>query len=116
MRRQFGLESSTAFTILLLCFVPLHVTAQQNGGPAEIDPATEPTTIDARSLEVDYEQNIARFVGDVVVVDPQLRLTADRLTVIFDPASNRISRIDAEGRVERSGRVVKIKARSGDER
>ncbi len=85
----------TVWTIGVLLTIAGIAAAQE-----EVDPTTQPTTIDARQLEVNYEKNVAVFVGDVVVVDPQLRLSADRMTVTFDPANNRIARVDADGRVK----------------
>ena len=96
MRLSIGLKRALRIAAIVPAMAVRPAAAQEGA----VDPATEPTTIDARRLEVNYDQNVAVFVGDVVVVDPQLRLTADRLTVNFDPGSNRIARIDAEGRVE----------------
>lgn len=96
MSLHIALRTTLRMTTVVLSLAVLQGFSQET----DVDPTTEPTTIDARRLEVNYEENVAVFVGDVVVVDPQLRLTADRLTVRFDPGSNRIARIDAEGRVE----------------
>ena len=41
------------------------------------------TTITSKRLTFDYKRSIAIFEEDVVVVDPQLRIEADNLTVLF---------------------------------
>lgn len=65
---------------------------------AEADPAGDLTVITSDKLTFDYTQRFAFFDGNVVVVDPQMKLYADKMTVLFS-ASNRISEIKAEGRV-----------------
>jgi lipopolysaccharide export system protein LptA len=64
--------------------------------PAEGD--EEVTIITADKLTADYKQHYALFEGNVVVTDPQMQLTSDKLTVAFD-ANNKIKSIKAEGKV-----------------
>ena len=65
---------------------------------AEGDTAADLTVITSDRLTFDYSQRFSLFEGNVVVVDPQMKLYADKMTVLFS-ASNRISEIKAEGRV-----------------
>lgn len=56
------------------------------------------TEITAKTLSFDYKRYVALFEGDVVVVDPQLRMEADRLSVIFE-GSNQVKSVTASGNV-----------------
>lgn len=56
------------------------------------------TVITSRTLEFDYRRHIAVFEGDVVVVDPQLTLHSDHLTVLFTP-ENEVKSVTAWGNV-----------------
>ncbi len=64
-------------------------------------PATAPddvTVITSERLTFDYRQQFALFERDVVVVDPELRLSCDRLVVWFDD-DGQARLIKAEGNV-----------------
>lgn len=84
------------------------VTAMLCLGPAGAATAAEPvdefdtsdgaTVITSERLTYDQQKGYALFEKDVVVVDPGLRLKADRLTVRFNE-SNDAEFIEAEGRV-----------------
>lgn len=54
------------------------------------------TVITSDSLLFDYAKQFALFKGNVVVVDPGLRLTGDELTVYFDENDD-VERIIAKG-------------------
>lgn len=56
------------------------------------------TTINAKTLSFDYKRFTAVFEGNVVVVDPQVRMEADRLNVIFE-GSNEVKSVAASGNV-----------------
>ena len=56
------------------------------------------TVITSQRLDFDYARSIAKFEGDVVVVDPQMRMESDRLNVIFD-GSNDVKSVTASGNV-----------------
>lgn len=56
------------------------------------------TVITSDKLTFDYQKQYALFEKNVVVVDPEMRLYADRMTVRFGP-DNHITEIKAEGRV-----------------
>ncbi len=59
---------------------------------------TNKTVITAKTLDFDYQKRTAVFQGDVVVVDPAVRITADTMTVVFDE-NNAPETITAIGRV-----------------
>ena len=56
------------------------------------------TVITSDRASFDYKRLIAVFVGNVNVVDPEVRIKSDKLTVIFD-GSNDVSSVTAEGAV-----------------
>ncbi|HMP73682.1 MAG TPA: LptA/OstA family protein [Kiritimatiellia bacterium] len=56
------------------------------------------TIITSEKLTFDYQNQFALFENDVIVVDPQMRIFADTLRVMFDN-NNRARLIRAEGRV-----------------
>jgi len=60
------------------------------------------STISSDKLEFDYQDFVARFEGNVRVVDPQFVLTADRILVFFDKdaKTNEVRRLDAIGNVK----------------
>ena len=60
--------------------------------------STNDTVITSRTLTFDYQRFIGVFDGDVVVVDPQIRIDADQLVVAFDK-DNRIKSATATGNV-----------------
>jgi lipopolysaccharide transport protein LptA len=62
---------------------------------------TEPqTTITCKgNLDMDYEKNMAVFHDDVVVDDPQMKMTAKEMTVFFEPNSKSIDKVIAKGQV-----------------
>ncbi len=57
------------------------------------------TVITSRSLNFDQKKREAVFDGNVLVVDPQLRIKSDRLTVVFT-SDNKVQKLFAEGRVQ----------------
>ena len=65
---------------------------------ASADGAEEVTIITSDKLTADYKQHFALFEGNVVVTDPQMQLTSERLTVTFD-ANNKIKTLKADGKV-----------------
>lgn len=67
-----------------------------------------PTRITADRLEFDYREMIALFEDNVVVTDPELNMTADRMLVYFD-GTNEVRQVTARGEVR-----VKSGNRSAD--
>ncbi len=68
------------------------VTAESTAGKAS------KTTITANTMSYDYKRSIAIFQDNVVVIDPQVKLEADALTVLFD-STNEIKSVTAVGNV-----------------
>ncbi len=70
--------------------------------PATVSTATvegtNGTVITAQKLTYDYKRSIAVFEGDVVVVDPQMRMAADKIIVVFE-GTNSVKTLTAQGNV-----------------
>ena len=75
--------------------------------PAKAD--ADMTVITSERLTFDYQKHFALFEENVVVTDPQLRILADRLTVLFD-GSNKAQSVRAEGNVFLTQEDKKAKA------
>lgn len=72
---------------LLLSILLAGLPAHSQGitfGPFRQDPE-EPVEVTSERLEVDQEGGIAIFIGDVIVVQGQMRLTAPRVRVEYTP-------------------------------
>jgi lipopolysaccharide transport protein LptA len=59
------------------------------------------TVITADEMTFDYKGSVATFLGNVKVVDPQLRLDADKVTVTFE-GTNAVKAVTATGNVRLS--------------
>jgi lipopolysaccharide export system protein LptA len=73
--------------------------AQAPGQEATLAADKDATVITSDRLTFDYSKHYALFERNVVVIDPEMRLTADRLTVQFDE-SGKAKVIKAEGQVQ----------------
>ena len=62
------------------------------------DAGEDVTVITSDRLTFDYKQKFALFEEHVVVTDPQMQITSDKLTAIFD-ANNTVQSLKAEGHV-----------------
>ena len=71
------------------------------------------TVITSERLTFDYQRQFALFEGNVVVVDPQMRILADKMTVLFDEG-NKAKSIKAEGEVYIIQEEKKAKAEKAD--
>lgn len=91
MKRYFVRSIGFIGCLLLLASTSLAQTAAKT-------PASDLTVITSDKLTFDYPNHFALFDGNVVVVDPQMTLYADKMTVLFS-ASNKVSEIKAEGKV-----------------
>ena len=72
---------------LLFSMVVAGLPAHAQGisfGPFRQDPE-EPVEVTSERLEVDQEGGIATFIGDVLVVQGEMRLTAPRVRVEYTP-------------------------------
>jgi lipopolysaccharide transport protein LptA len=67
-------------------------------GPGLRAESTTNTIITSERLVYDYKRAIAVFEENVVVRDPQMTLTSDRMNVIFD-AENNVKSVTAIGNV-----------------
>ena len=81
--------------LLLLAMPPARAVATD---PKKADGEEEVTIITSDKLTADYKQHFALFDGNVVVTDPQMQLTSEKLNVIFD-SNNKIKAIRADGQV-----------------
>ena len=59
---------------------------------------TNKTVITSTRLSFDQQQRTAIFRDQVVVIDPQVKITADKLTILFSP-DNTVTNITARGNV-----------------
>lgn len=87
------------FAILLGCALALAARAEEKA-PAAPAPVAEDqlTVITSEKLTFDYQKHFALFEENVVVTDPQIKILADKLTVIFDE-KNAAKSVKAEGNV-----------------
>lgn len=87
------------FALMAACVMGPVVAAPAAEPPAgDLEGAADLTVITSEKLTFDYQRRFAFFEQDVVVVDPEMKLFADKMTVLFS-ASNRVTEIKAEGRV-----------------
>lgn len=66
--------------MVFICTALMALAAEQ--------PVTNRTTITSDRLSFDYQRMTAEFEKNVVVVDVNMRLQADKLTVVFDSESS----------------------------
>lgn len=67
-------------------------------GTAPSDPS-QPVEVTADSLGVNQADGSAEFSGDVLVIQGEMRMTADRVFVVYDSAASHIARLEATGGV-----------------
>lgn len=86
------------------------------------DPAggVDVTVITSEKFTFDYSKQYALFERDVVVVDPRMKIYADKMTVLFDD-NNKAKNIKAEGNViiiqedkRARGAVAEYKVEAGE--
>jgi lipopolysaccharide export system protein LptA len=66
----------------ILCLLAAGAVLAEPAAPAA-SPARTNTVITSDRMEFEYQRQIAVFEGHVVVVDPEVRMQSDRMTVIF---------------------------------
>jgi lipopolysaccharide transport protein LptA len=76
----------------------LNGSGAERSVPAELEEGQNVTVITSEKLTFDYGKNYAVFEENVVVTDPGMQLTADKLAVWFSEAGD-ITLIKAEGNV-----------------
>lgn len=67
-------------------------------GAAAADPSL-PVEVTSETLKVNQEDGSAEFLGNVVVVQGQMRLSADRVLVIYNEDRSGIERLEASDNV-----------------
>lgn len=89
---------------LLIC-VPLMIgtavaaqTANVAFGAVKADP-TQPVEVNADNLDVNQADGSAEFQGSVVIIQGEMRLSANRVLVIYGENANGIERMEATGEV-----------------
>lgn len=63
-------------------------------GSVKVDPSL-PVEVTSESLNVNQENGSAEFVGDVIVVQGEMRLSAERVLVIYNEDQSAIERLEA---------------------
>ncbi len=53
------------------------------------------TTINSDLLDFDYQKKIATFEGNVIAVDPQLKLSCRKMVVTFGDKNSEVSKVEA---------------------
>ena len=101
--------------VLLLC-VPSLVVAQQaniafGAAPQDTD---QPVEVTADSLSVDQESGRAVFSGSVLAAQGEMKLSADRVLVVYAAESDRIVRLEATGGVTLVSGADAAEAQSAD--
>ncbi len=82
----------------LAAFAQQSESANITFGGLRGDPS-QPVTVTSQTLTVDEAQNSAVFSGDVLVVQGEMRLSADEVRVEYDISTARIARLWAKGDV-----------------
>ncbi|MDE0837875.1 MAG: hypothetical protein OSB41_02385 [Kiritimatiellae bacterium] len=62
------------------------------------DVTLKKTIIKSNELTFDYKKSTAIFVGDVFVQDPGIKMTSDKMNVLFD-STNEVKSVTASGNV-----------------
>lgn len=71
---------------------------QPSFGGIKADPS-QPVEVTADNLEVDQTTGQATFSGNVLVTQGEMKLSADKVQVIYDQDARKIARMDATGNV-----------------
>lgn len=86
-------------TIVLATVLPLAALAQQTAfGTGTID-SSSPVEVESDELKVSETDGTAEFIGNVVIVQGDMRLAAPRVTVVYDENGERITQMKAAGGV-----------------
>lgn len=67
-------------------FIGTVAAAADTGVATNTAAPPEPTIVTAESLQVDYQNNVGTFTGNVLVIDPRITVRADRMIVQFGAA------------------------------
>ena len=85
-----------ALAAVLGAGIPVRAAMEDDGRSLEASP--DATVVTADKLTFDYIQKFALFEGRVLVNDPRLQLSSDRLTIVFTEDGG-AQTIKAEGKV-----------------
>jgi lipopolysaccharide transport protein LptA len=83
---------------LFLCLEPGPAAAEPFAKLGSDAADTNSTVITSTRLNFDQQKRMAIFEEHVVVTDPRVKITADKLTVLFSE-DNKVTAIEAEGNV-----------------
>lgn len=95
------LASFALLTLALGALAPATAQAQTTGlafGQVKADPS-QPVEVTSENLDVSQGDGTAIFTGDVLIVQGEMRLNADRVTVINKSSGDGIERLEARGNV-----------------
>ena len=88
---------SAAAALLAAFAVSAHAGALEDDGRS-LEASPDATVVTADKLTFDYTQKFALFDGNVLVNDPRMQLSAQRLTIIFTEHGG-AQTVKAEGKV-----------------
>jgi lipopolysaccharide transport protein LptA len=77
----------------------IHTSPSSEPFSTNSEPGKIFSTIDSDSLNFDYNKNIAHFEGHVVAIDPQLKITCDKMIVYFTEKRKQVQRVEVFGNV-----------------
>jgi lipopolysaccharide export system protein LptA len=84
----------------LICILAIFATAVHAQGEKKVKKRAEgQTVITANKLDYNYRSNIAVFKGNVVVKDPEIRMTADEMSITLDRTNSVVKQVVASGSV-----------------
>lgn len=83
---------------VFLASVAIAQGTQLSFGGIKADPS-QPVEVTADNLEVDQTTGQATFTGNVLVTQGEMKLSADKVQVIYDQEARKIARMDATGNV-----------------
>ncbi len=96
---MFDLRVATFCTALVFGAVAASAQeAQVAFGSPNADPSL-PVEVTSETLNVNQEDGSAEFLGDVIVIQGEMRLTADRVLVIYNQERSAIDRMEATDNV-----------------
>ncbi|MGI3169648.1 lipopolysaccharide transport periplasmic protein LptA [Pseudooceanicola sp. C21-150M6] len=87
-----------AFFALFLGVAGPLLAQGQAFGAGSIDP-DDPVEVESDSLNVNQSDGTAEFIGNVVIIQGEMRLAAPRVLVVYDDAGERITSMEATGGV-----------------
>ena len=95
----------TVLRFLTMCFAALTLAtaaaaqeARVSFGALQVDPSL-PVEVTADTLSVDQSSGEAIFAGNVLIAQGDMRLSAPRVTVVYDANTRAIARMEAVGGV-----------------